>query len=441
VKELRATGLVTRVATGAEARALRDDAVQRDEFAAHAFRMVNVRADRPQREPLDRQIERMRQRCRRYSVAPAELERLDAVITAAPREIALAMLQLIDVCIADTGFLLVIVDDSGRVRLPPSFVEAAQSIFDRELLAEVPRGDSLSVRLERPAPRRLERSLDHDLLRATLDDGDSAIAAWRAWRGRTSIDETVGFGEIAPMLAENLSRLGVDDPDMGRINGIRRRAWYLNELLTREAATVVDELAHVGIVPVLLGELPAAVRAASTRTIRPVHSIDLCVRPDEVTAAADALARHAWGSGSIRPITPQRLEQRTWQRFRIDPGRVLFLHWWPLPQHCSHLVAPEPLAVLGRATLNGTEVATLSPTAELLRCWARTGDPRPGHQLRTLCDTADIVERCSGRIDWGRLWSECARLELVDYGEMYLQALPGGAGAVGLRELRSLSAQ
>ena len=52
-------------------------------------------------------------------------------------------------------------------------------------------------------------------------------------------------------------------------------------------------------------------------------------------------------------------------------------------------------------------MATESPTAQLLRLWARTGDPHPGHQLRTLCDTADVLERCSAR---DRLGRACGRI-------------------------------
>lgn len=435
---LRSTGVVTTVATGADARMMRNAIAQRDAFAIHKVRVVDVHPDRRPREPLGKQKERMRQRCRRFSVGPAALDQLESAVTAASPDTALVMLHLIDLCIADTGFFLVIVDDSEQACLPPSFVDAARTIFDRELLADASLDVGLSVQLERPTPDRLERSVDHDLLRATLDDDDAAIGAWRAWRARASLDHTLGIAEIAPMLSENLTRLGVDDVDMGRIKGIRRRAWYVNELLVRNTTTMLADLSQSGIVPVLLGDVPAAARAAETRSVRPVRSVDVCVQPDEVTRAAAIVARHGW-TGNGRPITPRHIDQRTWQRFRIDPGRALFLHWRPLPQGCSRLVAPETDEAFGRVALNGTEMATLSPTAQLLRCWARTGDPFPGHQLRTLCDTADILERCSGKVDWARLWTECARLDLVEYGEMYLRELPVGIGDAGLRELPTRS--
>ena len=378
---LRPTGVVTTVGTAAEAQALRRAAAGRDEFATHKLLVVDARAVA---EPLAQQRERMRYRCARYGVGVAELAQLDAAVTP-------AMVRLVELCMADSAFRLVVVG----TQLPSSFVDAVQTIFDRRVVADASPDVWLSMPLVRPAPERLGRSLDLDLLAATVDRGSSAIRAWHAWRARASIDETLGFGEIAPMLAENLRRFGVDVPDLGRVEGVRRRAWYVSQLLDRRATTAVEALALDGIHPVLLGDLPGG---------RPVRAVELCVRPDAAARASDVLTEQGWTPAF--PLTPRRIEQHTWQRFVGGPGLVLFLHWCPLPQGCSRLVPWRD-----------------DPTAHLLRLWARTGDPNPGHQLRTVCDTADILERCGDEIDWDRLWSDCARLELVEYGEMYLRAL------------------
>ena len=119
----------------------------------------------------------------------------------------------------------------------------------------------------------------------------------------------------------------------------------------------------------------------------------------------------------------------------MDPGHVLFLHWHPLPQGCSRLVANLGNDIPGRVVMHEIEAEMLSPTAALLRLWARTGDPMPGHTLKTLCDTADLLARYDGEIDWARVWSDCGRLGLVGYGETYLRALPGSLGGVGIRTL------
>jgi hypothetical protein len=414
------TGLVMTVEGGASARALRAAVAARDDLAVHTFRVLRPHSDAAQREPLAGQLARMRERCRASSVRPDDVTRLDTLVAEARPATALAMLQLVDLCVADTGFLLAIVDDTDRARIPPAFTGAVQRVFDREIVDGSP--DLVAtVRLARPAPARLERSLDQDLLAATVGRGDHARRSWQAWRARASVDDAVGFGAVAPMLSENLHRLRVADAETGRVDGIRRRAWYLNQLLTGLAATAVDALRREGCEPVLLGELPAAVRAAGAGAVRPAHAIDLCVRPDDAVRAADVLVGLGWEPGRPGPITERQLAERTWLRFRMEPRRTLFLHWRAMPQGCSRLVADD---ARGCVALNGAEVATQSPTAQLLRLWARTGDPRPGHQLRTICDTADIVERCAGEIDWDRLWSDCARLELIEYGEMYLRALP-----------------
>jgi hypothetical protein len=374
----------------------------------HSLRVVNVPPERS-----GRQRELLRQRCHHWSIPAGELEQLDAAIVAAPTAAA-AMVRLVDLCIADTGFVLVIVDDEG-VRIPPSFAEAVQRLFSRDVLFDASPDVALSTTLTRPSPQRLERSVDRDLLTAILDQGDAAVHAWHGWRARSSLDDAIGIVDVAPMLSDNLRGLGIDDVDVGRIEGMRRRAWYLSQLLTRLATTAVDRLREEGCEPVLLGDLPAGV---------PVRSIDLCVPPDQAKRAGSVLGALGWNKGSGRPIDERRLSDRTWQPFRMEPRRALFLHWRPLPQGCSRLVP---------------ELAIQSPTARLLRTWARTGDPHPGHQLRTICDTAVVIERWSSELDWPGLWSVCERLGLVGYGETYLRALPAHLQALTRSPNHSLS--
>jgi hypothetical protein len=425
------------VATTADANAVRRCAARRDEFAVHNVRVVDARPGRRQWEGLDRRWELMRYRCRRFSIDPLALERLDSAVTRASSGAAAAMMHLIDLCIADTGFIFVVVDDDKGAGFSQSFLEAAQSIFDRELLSDACGDRGLSVRLTRPVPRRLERSLDPDLLAAIVGNGDEAIRAWSAWRRRANLDEHLGFGEVAPMLSENLSRLGVHDIDQGRIDGIRRRAWYVNQLLTHQTATAVSRLLEEGFEPTLLGDIPAAVRAGEVGSVRPVRAVDLCVPPDDAARVAHILERLGWMPARGGPLTETRLERQTWRRFRIDQSRALLLHWRTLPQGCSRLVAHPADDASGRVTLHDVHVKTQSPTAALLRLWARTGDAMPGHQLRTLCDTAELMKRCPDDIDWTRLWSDCVRLGLVEYGETYLRMLPAGLGDAGLQELQS----
>jgi len=294
----------------------------------------------------------------------------------------------------------------------------------------------LPFHLTRPAPSRLDRSLDRELLAATVDDGDGAVRAWNAWRARADLDTTLGFSEIAPMLSENLRRVGIDDVDLVRIDGVRRRAWYLNQLLTRQAATVVEMLREQGIDPVLLDDLPAAVRAADRDSVRPIREISVCVQPDEAARAGDVLTRLGWVTDYVGPPIESRLERESWQLFLLDPGHALRLHWRLLPQECSRLTANPDEDDPRWVRFHEMDVKTQSPTAALLRLWARSGDAMPGHQLRTLCDTADLLRTSSFEVDWTRLWSECDRIGLVEYGEHYLRALPNGLGECGLRPSR-----
>src|SRR5262249_32615572 len=159
-------------------------------------------------------------------------------------------------------------------------------------------------------------SLDRTLLAALLDNGEAAVRAWQAWRASANIDEYIGFVDVAPMLSEQLVRLGVDDDETGRINGIRRRAWYANQLQMRQAESAVRVLDREGFDPILLGDLAAALQASEIGSVRPVRTVDLCVPQDLAAEAAGALARVGWTPDQGTALTKRRLERRTWQRFR-----------------------------------------------------------------------------------------------------------------------------
>ena len=127
-----ATGVVTKAPRGS-GRTIRNTFAERDDLALHSLRVVNVPPDRS-----GRQRDRLRQRCRHWSISAGELEQLDAAIVDAPPTAAAAMAQLVDLCIADTGFVLVIVDDEGA-RIPPSFAEVVQKLFAATSCSTPPR--------------------------------------------------------------------------------------------------------------------------------------------------------------------------------------------------------------------------------------------------------------------------------------------------------------
>jgi hypothetical protein len=417
--------VVVRVPTFAEARRLREDVESRVDHAVHGFRVVDARpgtADDPDGERWTR----ARIRAVAHGVSPGSLARLDDLVAAAAPDEGPALRTLVDLCVADTGFVLVVVDggrDDAAAPATTAVVDAAAAAFARPLTTAGSVRAAARVRLARPEPARLERQLDRDLLTAILAEGDDAVAAWRNWRSRHSIDDFDGVARVAPMLFENLSRLEVADEWMPRIRGFHRRAWYSTQLVTRDATGAVTALRAIGCAPVVVGETVLAVDAAESGSVRSVRALDLFVPRRDATRAADALAELGWIADGLG-LTDLRLARHTGLGFRTVTGRRLHLHWERLPRRCSELLGPTTDDVVRRVGPDAVEVTTESPTAQLLGLWARPGDPDPGHALSTVCATADVVARHADAIDWPRLWADCDRLELRAYAQCYLRANP-----------------
>ena len=417
------TGVALTVRSRDAAHAVREQVEARDDLAVHAVRIIDPLSRRVG-EPFPISWERTRTRCRRYGLGPDALAELDAIATRVDTERAVAFRHAVELSMADTGFVLVVVDPSGGEAVTPE-LSVLGAVFDRTLLAAESLDDA-NVQMTRPDPARLERRLDRDLVTAALGGGQRALPAWQAWRGRETIDDYPGFGEIAPLLAEQFERLGADDPDLERIQGIRRRAWYSHQVLRRDAAEAVEHLRRAGCEPVVAGDLAIAIRAAETGAVRNGHRVDLHVPPDDAVAAVRSLTDLGWVTGSGPVLTAGRVRRRASTLLRREPRRALALHWRPLPERCSHLVDPPRPDSCRPVDLHGTTARSPASTDLLLAHWARTSDPTPGHLVRTLYSTADLV--ALGDVDWDRLWADCDRLELRRYGAMYLRLLEVHAG-------------
>ena len=92
-----------------------------------------------------------------------------------------------------------------------------------------PSPDSRRYQQSGPFPSR-EQYL---VLRAALDDGDSAIRAYRDWLGMVDIEQDFDreVFRLLPLLYTNLSRLGHRDALTGRLKGTYRMAWAKNHRL------------------------------------------------------------------------------------------------------------------------------------------------------------------------------------------------------------------
>ena len=140
-------------------------------------------------------------------------------------------------------------------------------------------------------------------MRACLFDGEDAIAAWHRWRATIDFDRIdSGSIRLLPLLAENLSRCGVDEASLGIYRGVQRRTWARNQLLFRGAAQVSKRLHDVGIPVLALKGVVLASTCYAHMSLRPMGDLDFLVKGSDRRKAIDELERLGWRlQGEVRP--------------------------------------------------------------------------------------------------------------------------------------------
>jgi hypothetical protein len=135
------------------------------------------------------------------------------------------------------------------------------------------------------------------LLAAALLPSVPALAAWRAWRTQVDIEHThldSGSYHLLPLAWRNLHALAEDDPLMGRLRGIRRRTWYVNQRLLAAASQATQTLAGAGIEALLLDG--AAVMAGYDQApgVHMLDAVTLLVRPQQAAHSLRTLTDAGW---------------------------------------------------------------------------------------------------------------------------------------------------
>jgi hypothetical protein len=194
------------------------------------------------------------------------------------------------------------------------------------------------------------------LLRTATAGGEASLEAWRQLRPQLELDRLeLGSFPVLPLVHRQLERLGVDDPEMSRLGGIRRRTWAMNQLELDRVTPALRSLDE----PIVVGgwQFPAH-----------YYGGDFGLRPVE---GLEVLGRFA-----LEFSTPDR----------------------------------EPELETFEITLGETKARALAPTDELVRvclAGARTSDPP---NILWLADALAVLE---SPIDWDRLVRHALRLRAM----------------------------
>lgn len=251
----------------------------------------------------------------------------------------------------------------------------------------------------RPTP---QQSL---LIKAALLEGDAARVAHQEWRRTADIDLLEGAsGRMLPLLGLNLGRLGIDDPDLPRLRGIRRRQLYRNRTMFHALTPVLQALAARGI-PVML--LKGAAICAAVRqdwSLRHMSDLDILVPEEWALEAWREFEKAGWNHATPEQAatTAETIQYFPNIQFDIPGGTNVDLHWGALWQRKHR---NQEAAFWQKSTeidCFGTRVRVLAAGHQLLQILAHAvlTLASPWHSFDWVADAHAILVRDGRQIDW-----------------------------------------
>ena len=252
-----------------------------------------------------------------------------------------------------------------------------------------------------------------DLLRVALGLAPPSSGAWDRVQARLDLD-TVSSDEyrLLPLLWKRLSDSGTTSPLLSRLRGVYRRAWYRNNLQLAEVSSIAAALGRKSIDVLVLKGGAVALLYYDDHACRPMHDVDILVRPEQARRSLDVLLDLGWSDAFGLPALAAA-EWRATATLRNGWGLELDAHW----DFLSTLVVPglerpvmdaawstsQPLSPLPDSSGVSREVRALGSEAQLLHTIAHGARWSTESRLQWVADASLILGRVGASFDWGLL--------------------------------------
>jgi hypothetical protein len=170
------------------------------------------------------------------------------------------------------------------------------------------------------------------LLRAVLDEEDSALDAWNTWLAGHNLDLHGDYASwiLLPLLFRRLERLSSrrDLPELGRLRGIYRYCWSKNQAVLMSLSRALAAFEAGGIRVIALKGLPLIERYYRDWGVRRTHDLDLLIDLSDLDRAHGRLLVSGWRAIEPLPEPAQRPFKHA-LAYQREPGLELDLHWRP----------------------------------------------------------------------------------------------------------------
>lgn len=268
---------------------------------------------------------------------------------------------------------------------------------------------------------------DADLLRAVLDDGDRARAAFAAWRGAVDFEAlSLAQAWVIPSLHRRIREWGLDerDPLLGRMAGLYRRNWYRNQIVITQGRAVLAALAAAGIARLVLKGGACFAVDPDSIAVRGVTDLDVMVpwpRAREAIAIIEGLGWRA-ADRRARAALPDMLATHNAMLFR-GPATDIDLHWRPLPPQVMAADRCDLWARARPAKLGGIDVRVPAPEDGVIHVLMHAALWNAAPRLDWAIDVAAAIRREGDRFDWTYVRDRARDLRAELIVARYLDAL------------------
>ncbi len=247
------------------------------------------------------------------------------------------------------------------------------------------------------------------LLRAALGSGAGAVAAWRAWRRAVDIAEIdAGSFRLLPLLYRNLTALGVETRELGKLKGVYRQSWYRNRVGLRTLAEVLHALREAGVDAIVLKGAALTLACYRDPGVRPMKDLDVLVAPERDAEAAAAVGRLGWA--------PSPMDYRAAaaeSHFRAEGGRELDVHRYLL-HHDRYSGADDALrAAAVPLDVEGEPARALAPAHQLFHVLVHGIAWNPVPQIRWVADAITVIRSAGASLRWDTVVAETTRRGFV----------------------------
>jgi hypothetical protein len=256
------------------------------------------------------------------------------------------------------------------------------------------------------------------LLTALLAPGPVAYAAALQWLETTDFDKIdVSEQRLMPFFYSRLRELLIDHPNKGRIRGLYRRAWYLQQTMSHRLGKILEILEETEATAVLLKGAALARMVYDHPANRPYADLDILVPIQQRYSALSALA-------SAGGVIHGRGYHAT--NVGLPCGVTVDLHHSPYRLAC-YPSDVEPLFTRLRlvedkqsapANRSGRPLLTLGNADQLLHTIMHGivhglhSSSKP--QIRWIVDAVLLMRQERGKIDWELFQRETARLAFTE---------------------------